>query len=100
LIIHKIITPLKLEKRKAAATPESGRGHFYRDQPADAQKCTTAPTEPNVFRTHNSAQPQEPYRRPKPKIGRNDPLPLRQRQEMQTMLPKQISRRQCFKAML
>jgi len=33
-----------------------------------AQECTTA-------NLHNHAQKQEPYRRPKPKIGRNEPCP-------------------------
>jgi uncharacterized protein YecA (UPF0149 family) len=48
--------------------------------PADAQNCTTVPNEP-AFHMHNSAQKPEPYRRPEPKIGRNDMCPCGSGQE-------------------
>jgi preprotein translocase subunit SecA len=82
LIIGKITTPPKLQKEKPvdmvdmlAAMDAADRAYFSNDQPADAQKCTTAPNQANVFSMHNAAQPQEPYRRPEPKIGRNHPCP-------------------------
>jgi transposase-like protein len=37
-------------------------------EPSLAQECTTA-------NRHNDAQKQQPYRRPEPKIGRNQPCP-------------------------
>jgi preprotein translocase subunit SecA len=84
LIIQKITTPPKLEKEKPAimadmfgAMAEADRMHFSQDQPAeppsDAHECTTAPND--VFYMHNSAQAPETYRRPEPKIGRNDACP-------------------------
>ncbi|MGP8244028.1 MAG: SEC-C metal-binding domain-containing protein [Bryobacteraceae bacterium] len=82
LIIDKITAPPKVEKEKPAnlsdmfaAMDAAGRAHFSQDRPADAQECTTAPNQPIDFHMHNSAQPQEPYRRPEPKIGRNDACP-------------------------
>ena len=65
-----------------AATAESDRVPFCHQQPAqppdDPQERTTAHDDAQprpVFYTHNSAQPPETYRRPEPKIGRNDPCP-------------------------
>ena len=58
-----------------AAMEAADPADFSQPQPANAQECTTAPNEPNVFSMHNSAQPQEPCRRPEPKIGRNDACP-------------------------
>jgi preprotein translocase subunit SecA len=79
LIIGKITTPPKLEKEKPAnltdmfaAMDAADRMHFAQQHQADAQECTTAPTD---FQMHNSAQPQEPYRRPETKIGRNELCP-------------------------
>ncbi|MGP8247724.1 MAG: SEC-C metal-binding domain-containing protein [Bryobacteraceae bacterium] len=40
-----------------------------------AQKCTTPPNPQTGYTMHKDAQPREPYRRPDPKIGRNDPCP-------------------------
>ena len=87
LIIEKVTTPPQFREEKPAditgmlaAMDAADRMHFaqQREQPANAQECTTAPNDaqPNpVFQMHNSAQPQEPYRRPEPKIGRNEPCP-------------------------
>jgi preprotein translocase subunit SecA len=82
LIIQKITTPPKLEKEKPAnlsgmfaAMEPPDRAYFSQDQPADAQECTTAPNPETCYNMHNDAQPQQPYRRPEPKIGRNEPCP-------------------------
>jgi hypothetical protein len=84
-IIDKASTPPKLENEEPAnlddmlaTMKETAETHSAQQQPADAQNCTTvhndAQPEP-VSQMHNFAQPPEPYRRPEPKIGRNDPCP-------------------------
>ena len=82
LIIDKITAPPKLQKEKPAdltdmfaAMDAADRLHFAQQHQANAQECTTAATD--AFQMHSFAQPQEPYRRPEPKIGRNDPCPCR-----------------------
>jgi preprotein translocase subunit SecA len=87
LIIDKITTPPQFREEKPAdlagmlaAMDAADRMHLaqQREQPADAQECTTAPNgaqQNPVFQMHNSAQPQEPYRRTEPKIGRNEACP-------------------------
>ena len=82
LIIDKITTPPQYREEKPAdiagmlaAMDAADRMHLAQQHQADRQECTTAPNEPNVFSMHNSAQPQEPCRRPEPKIGRNDACP-------------------------
>ena len=82
LIIEKITTPPQYREAKPADLSEmlaamdaADRMHLAQQHQADRQECTTAPNEPNVFSMHNSAQPQEPCRRPEPKIGRNDACP-------------------------
>ncbi|MGA2119810.1 MAG: SEC-C metal-binding domain-containing protein [Bryobacteraceae bacterium] len=88
-IIDKVSTPPKFEKEEPASLPdmlaameEAAHAHLAQQQPPepanDAQNCTTvhndAEPEP-VSQLHNSAQPPETYRRPQPKIGRNDTCP-------------------------
>jgi hypothetical protein len=84
-IIDKVSTPPKFENEEPAnlddmlaTMKETAETHSAQQQPADAQNCTTvhndAQPEP-VSQMHNFAQPPEPYRRPEPKIGRNDPCP-------------------------
>ena len=84
-IIDKASTPPKLENEEPAnlddmlaAMEEAAQPHLAQQQPPepanDAQNCTTVPNEP-VSQMHNSAQKPETYRRPEPKIGRNDPCP-------------------------
>ena len=80
LIIDKITTPPQYREQKPAnltdmfaAMDAADRMHLAQQHQADAQECTTAPNE--AFQMHNSAQPQEPYRRPEPKFGRNDACP-------------------------
>jgi uncharacterized protein YecA (UPF0149 family) len=91
LIIDKITTPPQYREEKPAdlsdmlaAMDAADRMHFAQqheqpaEPPADAQDCTTAPNgaQPTpVFQMPNSAQPQEPYRRPEPKTGRNELCP-------------------------
>jgi uncharacterized protein YecA (UPF0149 family) len=55
-------------------TAETAEAHSAQQMPADAQNCTTVPDE-SASQMHNFAQKPEPYRRPEPKIGRNDPCP-------------------------
>jgi len=87
-IIDKVSTPPKFEKEKPASMADllaatEGAGRMQCPQPpADAQNCTTVPNAPGaetqpspVLHVHNSAQKPETYRRPEPKIGRNDPCP-------------------------
>jgi transposase-like protein len=94
-IIEKVATPPKFEKDKQAsmadlfdAMAKAEHDRFAREQPADAQKCTTAHNDVQpepapqaearpdpVFHMHNSAQKPETYRRPEPKTGRNDLCP-------------------------
>jgi hypothetical protein len=79
LIIDKITTPPQYREQKPADLPDmlaamdaADRMHFAQQHQADAQECTTAP---NAFQMHNDAQPEQPYRRPEPKIGRNELCP-------------------------
>jgi preprotein translocase subunit SecA len=82
-LIDKAFTPPKFEKEDLAgmADPSSAMEEADHTQspepPADAQNCTTMPNEPEMeaFEMHNPAQNPEPYRRPEPKIGRNDTCP-------------------------
>ena len=53
---------------------EAAEAASAQQSPADALNCTTVPNEP-VSQMHNSAQKPETYRRPEPKIGRNEPCP-------------------------
>ena len=65
------------EKPPASAS-EAIKGLICFFTPSGAQECTTMhnDAQPNpVFHVHNSAQKPETYRRPEPKIGRNDPCP-------------------------
>jgi hypothetical protein len=80
-IIDKVSTPPKFEKEEpanlddmVAAMEEAAEAASAQQSPADAQNCTTVPNEP-VSQMHNSAQKPETYRRPEPKIGRNEPCP-------------------------
>ena len=83
-IIEKVATPPKFEKEKPAsmadllAAMEGATGMQPAESPADAQNCTTlhndAQPEP-ASQLHNFAQPPETYRRPEPKIGRNELCP-------------------------
>jgi preprotein translocase subunit SecA len=57
-----------------AAIEEAAEAASAQQPPADAQNCTTVPNE-SVSQMHNFAQKPEPYRRPEPKTGRNDPCP-------------------------
>ena len=84
LIIDKITTPPQYREEKPAdlsdmlaAMDAADRMHFAQqhEPPADAQECTTSPNQANVFSLHHPAQPQEPYRRPEPKTGRNELCP-------------------------
>jgi hypothetical protein len=72
-----------------ATMKETAETHSAQQQPADAQNCTTvhndAQPEP-VSQMHNFAQPPEPYRRPEPKIGRNDPCPSRRLKSVERTL--------------
>jgi len=67
LIIDKITTPPQYREEKPAdiagmlaAMDAADRMHFVQQHQADAQECTTT---------------QQPYRRPEPKIGRNEQCP-------------------------
>ena len=81
LIIEKVTTPPQYREEKPAdditdmlaAMDAADRMHLAQQHQADRQECTPAPTD--AFQMHNSAQPQEPHRRPEPKIGRNEPCP-------------------------
>jgi hypothetical protein len=79
-IIDKVSTPPKFEEEEPAnlddmlAAMEEAAHAQSPESPADAQNCTTVPNEP-VSQMHNFAQKPETYRRPEPKIGRNDPCP-------------------------
>jgi transposase-like protein len=92
-IIDKVSTPPIADKVKPpsmvdlfTAMTEFDRARYspqsFAEPPAVAQECTivhngaqpeVAPE--TVFQMHNSAQPPETYRRPEPKIGRNDSCP-------------------------
>jgi hypothetical protein len=88
-IIDKVSTPPKFENEEPAnlddmlaAMEEAAQPHLAQQQPPepanDAQNCTTlhndAQPEP-ASQLHNFAQPPETYRRPEPKIGRNELCP-------------------------
>ncbi len=89
-IIEKAVTPPPAEKEKPARMADLFAAMAA--QHADAQECTTLhndaqpecgpepgrrePEGPgSVFTLHNFAQKPDTYRRPDPKIGRNDPCP-------------------------
>jgi len=87
-IIDKASTPPKLENEEPAnlddmlatmkETAETAEAHSAQQMPADAQNCTTMhnDTQPeSASQMHNFAQKPEPYRRPEPKIGRNEMCP-------------------------
>ena len=80
-IIDKVSTPPVPEKENHATMADL---FAAMEPPAAAQKRTTVhndaqperEAQPNpVSYMHNSAQPPQPYRRPEPKTGRNDPCP-------------------------
>ena len=75
-----VATPPKFEKEKPASMADllaavEGTDRMQSPEPsADAQNCTNVPNEPDL-NMHHSAQKPEPYRRPEPKIGRDNPCP-------------------------
>jgi len=80
-IIDKAATPPKLENEEPANLDDMLAAMAEAaESPADAQFCTTVPNE-SASQMHNFAQKPEPYRRPDPKIGRNDPCPCGSRKK-------------------